>query len=439
MMADTTKKQRLISLDAFRGLTIAGMMLVNYPGSWSHVYRPLLHAEWNGWTPTDWIFPFFLFIMGVAMALSLRVRIEAVENKAAVWVKILKRTLLLFGLGLVLSAFRTYDVSLTRFLIIALVLIVLGGSVLLYLRFRYQTPDERSAVAQSMVSGSIPFVIIGIVLAGFYSFNFETVRIPGVLQRIALCYLVVSAMMVLLPRSRDQWIAMSGLIVVYLAIMYLLDVPGHGRGVWTPEGHASGYIDRLVLGEVHLWSGTKIYDPEGIVTTLPAVLSTFLGLQFGKVLVREADHKERLFQWLALGSFLTVLGVTLDFIIPINKQLWTPTYSIFMAGFGGLFLAGCYWLIEIKGRKTWAKPFVMIGMNPLFIFWLSGFLVRNLFLLKVTTATGEVAVWSWLYTGGYAALLGTSKFSSLAFALTNVAFWLLVGWFMYRRRWFIKI
>jgi predicted acyltransferase len=355
MMADPPQKQRLTSLDAFRGLTIAGMMLVNYPGTWSHVYRPLLHAKWNGWTPTDWIFPFFLFIMGVAMALSLRVRIETVENKAAVWVKILKRTLLLFGLGLVLSAFKTYDVSLTRFLIIAIVLIVLGGSVLLYVRFRYPTADERSTAAQSIVSGSMPFVIIGVILAGFYSFNFETVRIPGVLQRIALCYLIVSAMMVLLPRPRDQWIAMSGMIVVYLAIMYLLDVPVHGRGIWTPEGHASGYIDRLVLGEAHLWSGTKVYDPEGLVTTLSAVLSTFLGLQFGKVLVRETEHKERLFQWLALGSFLTILGLTLDFLIPINKQLWTPTYSIFMAGFGGLCLAGCYWLMEMKGRKKWAQ------------------------------------------------------------------------------------
>jgi len=435
-MGDSTGK-RLTSLDAFRGLTIAGMMLVNNPGDWSHVYRPLLHAKWNGWTPTDWIFPFFLFIMGVAMALSLRVRIETTAHKAAVWLKIIKRTLLLFGLGLVLSAFRDYSVSLVRLFVILAVLIALGGALLLYLRLRIADPGEREAAARRVISSAMPFVIIGVILAGFYSFNFATVRIPGVLQRIALCYLAVSAMMVLLPRPRDQWIAMGALILVYLVIMYGLYVPGHGRAVWTPEGHASGYIDRLVFGLKHLWSGTRDsgYDPEGIVTTLTAILSVFLGLQFGKVLVRVQDHKERLFQWLVLGSFLTVLGLILDFLIPINKQLWTPTYSIFMAGFGGLLLAGCYWLIEMKGRNWWSRPFVMMGMNPLFIFWLSGFLVRNMFLNHV----GDTNLRSWLYVNGYSSLLGETNIASLAFALSNVAFWLLVGWLMYRRRWFVKI
>ncbi|UCH09368.1 MAG: DUF5009 domain-containing protein, partial [Fidelibacterota bacterium] len=267
-MTDTPPMKRLTSLDAFRGLTIAGMILVNNPGDWSHVFRPLLHAEWNGWTPTDWIFPFFLFIMGVAMALSLRVRIETVVHKSAVWLKIFKRTLLLFGLGLVLSAFRTYDVSMVRLLIILLVLIVLAVGVILFARLRYSDAEERRTAVADIVNGALPFVILGVILAGFYSFNFATVRIPGVLQRIALCYLIVSAVMVLLPRSRDQWIAMCLMILLYLGIMYLLYVPGFGRGIWTAEGHASGYIDRLVLGETHLWRSTKVYDPEGLVTTL---------------------------------------------------------------------------------------------------------------------------------------------------------------------------
>ncbi|UCD37191.1 MAG: DUF5009 domain-containing protein [Fidelibacterota bacterium] len=436
-MPDTPKKQRLASLDAIRGLTIAGMILVNNPGDWSHVFRPLLHAEWNGWTPTDWIFPFFLFIMGVAMALSLRVRIETLEHKAAVWLKIFKRTVLLFGLGLVLSAFRVYDVSLVKFLGIFLVLALLVAGLFAYLRLRFDTAEERGAEARRIFNATLFWVLLAVLLAGFYSFNFSNVRIPGVLQRIALCYLVVSAMMVLLPRPRDQWIAMGALILVYLVIMYGLYVPGHGRAVWTPEGHASGYIDRLVFGLKHLWSGTRDagYDPEGIVTTLPAVLSVFLGLQFGKVLVRVQDHKERLFQWLALGSFLTVLGLTLDFLIPINKQLWTPTYSIFMAGLGGLLLAGCYWLIDMQGTDKWARPFVMMGMNPLIIFWFSGFLVRNMFLVKV----GDTNLRHWLYVNGFTSWLGDTNLASLAFALSNVIFWLLVGWFMYRRRWFVKI
>lgn len=429
------EKKRLTSLDAFRGLTIAGMILVNNPGDWSHVFRPLLHAKWNGWTPTDWIFPFFLFIMGVAMALSLRVRIETIVHKVAIWVKIIRRTLLLFGLGLVLSAFREYSVSLARFGWILLVLVVLAAAVALYLRLTVEDASGRWQKAREMWQASAFFIVLGVVLAGFYSFNFSTVRIPGVLQRIALCYLVVSAMMVLLPKSRDRWIAMSGLIVIYLLIMYLVNVPGHGRGVFTAEGHASGYFDRLIFGEKHLWRGTKVYDPEGIVTTLPAILSTFLGLQFGRVLVHVSDHKERLFQWLALGSFLTVLGLTLDFLIPINKQLWTPTYSIFMAGMGGLFLAGCYWLIDVKGKTAWAQPFVMMGMNPLIIFWFSGFLVRNMYLIDI----GETNLRNWLYVNGYTSWLGDTNIASLLFALSNVAFWLLVGWVMYRRRWFVKV
>ncbi len=374
-MVDKPETKRLTSLDAFRGLTIAGMILVNNPGDWSHVYRPLLHAEWNGWTPTDWIFPFFLFIMGVAMALSLRVRIETADRKA-VWIKIIRRTVILFGLGFVLSAYPRFDLA--------------------------------------------------------------NVRIMGVLERIALCYLAVSAIMVLLPRNRDQWLVMGGLIGVYLLIMYGLNVPGYGRGVLTPEGHAGGYIDRLILGEQHLWRGTKIYDPEGLVTTLPAILTTFLGLQFGKVIVRYKEHQDRVFHWLLLGAILLITGILLDYLIPINKQLWTPSYSIFMAGLGGLFLGICYWLIEIKGRVKWSAPFVMLGMNPLIIFWFSGFMVRNLSLLKISTETGKTSVLRWLYAQGYASWLPDYP-ASLAFALTNVAFWLLVAWFMYRRRWFVKI
>lgn len=431
-------KQRLTSLDAFRGLTIAGMILVNNPGSGLYVYAPLRHAKWNGQTPTDWVFPFFLFIMGVAMALSLRVRIETVPNQAAVWLKILKRTILLFGLGLVLSAFRTYSVSLVRFIIIFLSLFVLSGAAWLYQRFRFEDPEQRNAAARRMLNGALPFVIIGVILAGCYSFNFANTRIPGVLQRIAVCYLVVSAAMVLLPRPRDQWLLMGGLILAYLLIMYGLDVPGHGRGVLTPEGHASGYIDRLILGENHIYRGSKVYDPEGLVSTLPAILTAFLGLQFGGVIVRFKSHQDRVFQWLLWGGILLITGILLDYAIPINKQLWTPSYSIFMAGLAGLFLGITYWLIEMKGWKKWSMPFVMLGMNPLLIFWMSGFMVRNLILVKIATEGGESSLWSLIYTRGFATWLPDYS-SSLAFALANVAFWLLVAWVMYRRGWFVKI
>ena len=231
---------RLTSLDAFRGLTIAGMILVNNPGSWSTVYWPLLHAAWNGWTPTDWIFPFFLFIVGVSMAISFARRQAAGATPGEMLPAIVGRAAILFYLGFLLS--------------------------------------------------------------GYPRFNLGTVRIMGVLERIALCYLLLSIIVLYLPKIRHQWIMLGALIVLYLGIMYGLDVPGHGRGVLTPEGHASGYIDRLILGEAHLWSGTKTYDPEGLVSTLPAILSTFIGWLFGRVLVATDDHKERLRLWLIWGA-----------------------------------------------------------------------------------------------------------------------------------------
>ena len=352
------------------------MILVNNPGSWSTVYWPLLHAPWNGWTPTDWIFPFFLFIIGLAMAISFHRRQTDGLAASDLLPAIIRRSAILFLLGFLLSGYPRFDLG--------------------------------------------------------------TLRIMGVLQRIALCYLLLSLIVIYLPKIRDQWLVMAGLLALYLGIMYGLDVPGYGRGVLTPEGHASGYIDRLILGENHIWRSTGSYDPEGLVSTLPAILSTFIGWLFGQQFIASDDHRQRLRQWLIWGATLTAAGWLLGLVMPINKQLWTPSYALFMGGLAGLWLSLCYWLIEVREVRAWSRPFVMLGLNPLALFWLSGFLARNLMLLKFQATEGTLSVWRWLYLSGFQSWLPDYP-ASLAFALANVGIWLLVAWGLYRRGWFIKL
>lgn len=374
-MTEGAGRQRLVSLDTFRGLTIAAMILVNNPGNWGRIYAPLRHAAWHGWTPTDWIFPFFLFIMGVALALSLQSRREAGLVPGVMWRKVLRRAAILFLLGLFLS--------------------------------------------------------------GYPSFDLETLRTMGVLQRIALCYLLLTGTVLWVPKLRYQWLVMATFLAIYLAVMLGLEVPGYGRGDWSPEGNAGGYLDRLILGPAHLLLGGP-YDPEGLVTTLGAVLSGFIGWLFGRVLVRTADQLQIVRRWLAWSIMLTAAGWLLGWIMPINKQLWTPSYVLFTGGLAGLGLAACYWLMEMRRITVWGRPFAILGRNSLAIFWLSGFLVRNLVALKVGTDGGSVSAWTWLYRNGFANWLPAYP-ASLAFALANVAFWLGVAWILYRRRIFIKL
>ena len=351
------------------------MILVNNPGSWAHIYAPLRHAQWNGWTPTDVIFPFFLFIMGVAMTLSLRARQVTAIGRRALLAKVVRRSILIFLLGLFLN--------------------------------------------------------------GYPGFDLAQLRIMGVLQRIALCYLVVAGGALLLSR-RGQWVLMGGLLLAYQGIIMGIPVPGFARGDLTLEGNAAMYLDRLILGAGHLYR--QGYDPEGLVSTLTAALTTFLGLQFGLVLNAVQDHRDRLRRWLAWGGGLTAMGLVVGIWLPVNKQLWSPSYVLLMSGLAGLSFALCTWLVELRG-PIWARlarPFVMLGMNALVIFAGSGLLVRTLMHINIDFPAGPVSAWAWGYQAVFAPLL-PAQLASLAFALTNVAFWLGLAWWMYRRKWFVKI
>ena len=366
---------RLLSLDAFRGLTIAAMILVNNPGSWAHVYAPLRHAEWHGWTPTDLIFPFFLFIMGMAMAITFERHSASGMAQRTRFQIVLKRGVLLFLLGLLLNAWPRFD--------------------------------------------------------------FGDVRIMGVLQRIALCYLAISAILLLIRNSLYRHLLVAGLSAVYLALLYLLPVPEFGAGDLSPAANAPAYLDRLLLGTGHLYRDGP-FDPEGLISTLPALLSTWLGFGFGMVLIRIDDNLQRLQVWLRYSILLILLGLVVSLAIPINKQLWTPTYAIFTAGMAGLFFSGCYWLIEVKEQARFFRPFIMLGLNPLIIFWLSGFMVRNLIILKTTYGGTQLSLWALIYRSAFVSWLPDYP-ASLLFALANVVWWLIIAWYLWSRKWFFRL
>jgi predicted acyltransferase len=366
---------RLISLDVFRGLTMASMVIVNNPGDWGAVYAPLLHAEWHGWTPTDLIFPYFLFIVGVSMTLS--------KGTLGHWGRILRRAALIAGLGL--------------------------------------------------------------LLAGFPWFPLATWRIPGVLQRIAVCYLAAVCIFRATkgPGEQNDWRhtlklgwCVIGLLVGYAAIMLLVPVPGGGAGDLSPNGNVGAFIDRTLMGN-HLWQ-RRPWDPEGVLSTIPAIGTTLLGVMTGLWLRARVPASRRVLGLLGGGVVLMILGQLWHLSFPINKNLWTSSYVLFTAGAAEVTLAVCYWLIDVRGWKRWSWPFVILGSNALALFVLSGFLTKVLINIKVGTSDGKVTtLYRYLYVTLYAPLLAP-KNASLLFALTHLVVLFGVLYVMYRRRIFLK-
>ncbi|MEW6455873.1 MAG: DUF5009 domain-containing protein [Acidobacteriota bacterium] len=367
-------KKRLFSLDVFRGITIAGMILVNNPGSWKYIYPPLKHADWNGWTPTDLIFPFFLFIVGVSIAYSLSLRIERGDKKNKIFLKILTRTLILFFLGLFLHAFP--------------------------------------------------------------NFNLSELRIPGVLQRIAICYLFASVIFLMMDK-KGLILTTFGLLIIYWVLMKIVPVPGIGAGVLIPEGNLAAYIDNLVFHGHRLYRGT--WDPEGILSTLPAIGTVLFGVLTGIWLSSSISSLNKTVGMLAGGSLGIILGYIMNIWFPINKNLWTSSYVVLTAGLALVFLALIYWLCDVKGVRFWAKPSIVFGMNSIAVYFLSGILSRLLSIIKITLQDStKISIHNWIYRNFFASWAGPFN-GSLFFALSYVFFWLGIMTIFYRRKIFIKI
>ncbi|OON59337.1 hypothetical protein B0920_23375 [Massilia sp. KIM] len=374
---------RLTSLDAFRGFTIAAMVLVNNPGDWANLYPQLAHAAWHGWTFTDTIFPFFLFIGGVAMALSLGRLAAAGADKPRLLRKLAVRAAIIFLIGFALNLIPRFD--------------------------------------------------------------FDTVRIPGVLQRIALCTLLAAPLVVYLG-WRGQAAAIAILLTLYSLLMLCVPVPGVGAGVLEPGKDLGAYIDRMLL-DGHLWVQAKTWDPEGLLSTLPALCSQLFGVLAGRLLLSALPRGEQVV-WLMLGGLACLaLGSTLDAVLmPINKSLWTPSYCFLMTGWALLAFGASYWLLDanphpaLRARAAaWSKPFLIYGMNALFIFAFSGFVAKMLGFIKLAQPDGsQVSLGRSLYAPIAALPIGAVN-TSLLYAIAFNACMFGIAWFMWRRRWFVKV
>jgi predicted acyltransferase len=355
-----------VALDAFRGLTIAGMLLVNNPGTWSAIYPPLQHAEWHGWTPTDLIFPFFLFIVGITTHLSLSARERRGDAPRVITRQVLRRGALIVLFGLGLAAF--------------------------------------------------PFFPLDRLLH---------VRIPGVLQRIGICYLAAA----LLARGRSAKsvaLIVAVLLFGYWWLMALVPPPGAAAPTLdVPSGTLAAYVDRLLLNG-HLWSSTKTWDPEGPLSTLPAIGTCLLGVLAGRWLAQAVPLAERLNGLFAAGALGMAAGSAWHWVFPINKNLWTSSYVLFTAGMACVILAVCVWLIDVQGRRRWAAPLVTYGLNPMVAFVGSGVMARLISsLLTVPYAGGHAPVQRVIYETAFASWLAP-KNASLAFAVAFVLVWYLM-------------
>ncbi len=353
---------RLVALDAFRGATIALMIVVNNPGG-PRSYPPLNHSAWNGWTLTDTVFPSFLWIVGVSITLSLGKRLQAGVPRSQLIGQILRRSAILFVLGLAVYAFPDFDLS--------------------------------------------------------------TQRILGVLQRIAICYLMAS-LIYLYSSIRGQIVWMISLLAAYWMLMTLVPVPGYGPGRLDLDGNFAHYVDGLVLGR-HNYEG-RGWDPEGIVSTLPAIATALLGIMAGHILRLKQTLSERT-TWLFLaGNILIAAGMFCDAWLPINKKLWTDSFALFMAGLDFVLLAGFLWIIDALGYQRFVKPFVILGMNAIALYLASEFGAEMLDMLHARR---------WIYTQflNFASPMNAALLYSIVFTL----FIYLIGYVMYRRGWFIRV
>lgn len=383
---------RLLSLDVLRGITIAGMILVNNPGSWSHIYAPLGHAEWHGLTPTDLVFPFFMFIMGISTYISLR-KYNFEFSKEA-FLKILKRTCVIFLIGLAIAWFS------------------------LFMRtFNGLSPEDFGFFQR----------------LGQAANNFENLRILGVMQRLAITY-GITAIIGITVKHRYILPIVAGLLISYLIVLLV------GDGFERSESNIVSVIDQAILGVNHMYKdGGLAIDPEGLLSTIPAIAHVLIGFFCGQLIMSTKDNHMRIEKLFIVGTILTFAGFLFAYGCPINKKLWTPTFVLTTCGLASLFLALLIWIIDIKGHKKWSVFFESFGVNPLFLYIFGAVLTILFGTLKIIPNGGElISIHSFLYKIVLVPILGDLN-GSLVYALVFVTINWLVGNILYKKQIYIKI
>jgi predicted acyltransferase len=392
-------RERLLSLDVFRGMTVAGMLLVNNPGSWATIFPPLEHAKWHGWTPTDLVFPFFLFIVGVTAHLSLAGRRARGDDDATLVRAVVRRAAIIFALGLALNAFPFFQ----------------WGKV------------------GDLVDPSFLDRVL---------WRLDHLRVFGVLQRIALAYLL-GALLTLRGTWRAHVAWCAALLLGYWAIMTLVPVPDTGLMGWQslddPAKPLSAWLDRLLLGDRHIWIGGKTWDPEGLLAAVPAAGTVILGNLAGRWIGTPATLAERLNGLFAVGALCMMAGLAWHWVFPINKNLWTSSYVVFTGGMASVTLATCMWLIDVRGWRPGVRFFQVYGTNPLVAFVGSGIMARlTVSILKVEGPNGPISVSALLYNTAFAPWL-PPRVASLAYALAFVSVWYVILLALWKRGIVLKV
>jgi predicted acyltransferase len=364
-----SKSARLMSLDVFRGMTVVFMIIVNTPGTWSHVYAPLRHASWHGCTPTDLVFPSFLFISGVAMWYSLRK--FNFEFSGASLFRILRRVALIFAVGLFLNIFPRF----VR--------------------------------------------------------DYDTLRIMGVLQRIALAW-GLGAVLVLLVKRNYIWIATAIILLGYWALMYFFG----GSDPYSLEGNFARTVDLAVIGENHLYKGFGVpFDPEGLLSTLPATATVLLGFMIGNLITSKGTSWKTAGLMTLIGALLIGAGLFWGEFFPINKPIWTSSYVLYAGGIGMIILALIFIIVDIWNLRGWTTFFNTFGINALFTYVLAGMLTKTLLAIKI----GEQSLYNWIFTNVCSPLFEEQKLASLLFPIMLVMVIWSLGYILYRKKIIIRL